>query len=215
VTSQTGTGIECSPLDWTDLASGAISAVGPLKPSNPVDPRGYNSSDSSVKLLQVCSLVRCDLQCSAAGLPLTPCRKLRFLRSVRLIRSPLARTFTAKVESRREIGALHECVRASATGVVESERQSSVMESELAIGLLLFPKLTQLDLTGPYEVFARMPNTSVYPVADTLAPVRSEHGLVIGPTVTFADAPPFDILCVPGGPGVNLLMEDARTLSFL
>ena len=36
------------------------------------------------------------------------------------------------------------------------------MSSQREIGMLLFPRLTQLDLTGPYEVLARLPNTAVH-----------------------------------------------------
>ena len=81
--------------------------------------------------------------------------------------------------------------------------------------MVLFPGLTQLDLAGPYEVLARMPGTTVYLVADTLAPVRTERGLTITPDATFDDVPPLDVICVPGGPGVDPLMEDARLLGFL
>ena len=87
--------------------------------------------------------------------------------------------------------------------------------ASLTVGMLLFPKLTQLDLTGPYEVFARMPNTAVYLVAATSAPVRSERGLTITPDLTFDHVPPLDIVCVPGGAGVNPLMEDPTLLKFL
>jgi cyclohexyl-isocyanide hydratase len=85
----------------------------------------------------------------------------------------------------------------------------------LSVGMVLFPGLTQLDLAGPYEVLARMPGATVYLVADTLAPVRTERGLTITPDATFDDVPPLDIICVPGGPGVDPLMEDARLLDFL
>ena len=85
----------------------------------------------------------------------------------------------------------------------------------LSIGMVLFPGLTQLDLAGPYEVLARLPDASVYLVADTLAPVRTERGLTITPDATFDDVPPLDLICVPGGPGVDPLMEDARLLGFL
>lgn len=90
-----------------------------------------------------------------------------------------------------------------------------VSPKPLTVGMLLFPKLTQLDLTGPYEIFARMPNTTVSLIAATAGPIRSDRGLTITPDLTFADAPPLDILCVPGGPGVNPLMEDAELLQFL
>ena len=85
----------------------------------------------------------------------------------------------------------------------------------LSVGMVVFPGLTQLDLAGPYEVLARMPGTTVYLVAGTLAPVRTERGLTITPDATFDDVPPLDVICVPGGPGVDPLMEDARLLGFL
>jgi cyclohexyl-isocyanide hydratase len=85
----------------------------------------------------------------------------------------------------------------------------------VSVGLVLFPRLTQLDLTGPYEVFSRLPGAVVHLIAETRAPVVSERGLAILPTTTFEDAPPLDILCVPGGPGVNPMMEDEAMLAFL
>ncbi len=83
------------------------------------------------------------------------------------------------------------------------------------IGMLIFPRLTQLDMTGPYEVLARLPNTTVDLVAKTLAPVTTDRGMQIVPTVTFADCPPLDVVMVPGGPGQLDLMEDEDALAFL
>ena len=83
------------------------------------------------------------------------------------------------------------------------------------IGFLLFPRLTQLDMTGPYEVLARLPGAEVLLVAKTLDAVPSERGLAILPTTTFAACPPLDLVCVPGGPGSNAAMTDAETLDFL
>ena len=85
----------------------------------------------------------------------------------------------------------------------------------LVVGMVLFPGLTQLDLTGPYEVFARMPGTRVTLLSATSSPVRSEWGLTIIPDSTFADADTLDILCVPGGWGVNEQLENAALLTFL
>ena len=85
----------------------------------------------------------------------------------------------------------------------------------LSVGMVLFPNLTQLDLTGPYEVFARLPRTKVCLIAETLTPVRSERGLTIIPDATFESAPLLDVLCVPGGPGVDAMMEDEVLLRFL
>ena len=85
----------------------------------------------------------------------------------------------------------------------------------LNIGMVLFPQLTQLDLTGPHEVLARLPDARVYLVAASLDPVRSDRGLTISPDATFDSTPALDILCVPGGAGVDPLMEDERVLEFL
>jgi cyclohexyl-isocyanide hydratase len=85
----------------------------------------------------------------------------------------------------------------------------------ITVGMVLFPNLAQLDLTGPYEVFARMPDTVVTLIAETPAPVRSERGLTIMPDITFTDAPQCDLLFVPGGIGVNAMMEHTPMLEFL
>ena len=85
----------------------------------------------------------------------------------------------------------------------------------LTVGMLLFPKLTQLDLTGPYEVFTRLPDCRVELIWKTLDTVRADSGIGMLPSVTFATCPQLDIICVPGGPGVAPLMEDDETLEFL
>jgi cyclohexyl-isocyanide hydratase len=82
-------------------------------------------------------------------------------------------------------------------------------------GLLLFPNLTQLDLTGPYEVLARLPGVETVLLAKSLDPVRSEHGLTILPEAALADCPALDLVLVPGGPGINPLLEDGEVLDFL
>jgi cyclohexyl-isocyanide hydratase len=83
------------------------------------------------------------------------------------------------------------------------------------IGLILFPRLTQLDLTGPFEVLARLPNADVHLVWKTLEPIVSDVGLKILPTTTFADCPDLDVICIPGGPGMNELLEDEEVLTFV
>ncbi len=85
----------------------------------------------------------------------------------------------------------------------------------MQIGLLLFPNLTQLDLTGPFEVFARTPGAQVHLLWKNLAPVRCDRGLQMLPSCTLADCPPLDVICVPGGPGQIDLMLDDEVLGFL
>jgi cyclohexyl-isocyanide hydratase len=83
------------------------------------------------------------------------------------------------------------------------------------IGLLLFPKMTQIDFAEPFEVFARLPDTTVHVVAKSLDPVRTDRGLILLPTVTCADCPPLDVVVVPGGPGQHDLTNDEVVLEFL
>ena len=85
----------------------------------------------------------------------------------------------------------------------------------LQIGFLLFPNVQQLDLTGPYDVLASMPDTQARLIWKTLEPVRSSTGLVLTPDTTFDDCPPLDVICVPGGSGVSQLIPDDETLAFL
>jgi len=81
--------------------------------------------------------------------------------------------------------------------------------------MLLFDQLTQLDLTGPHEVLARLPGATVHLVARTRDPARSETGLAILPTASFADVPRADVLFVPGGWGQVAAGDDAETVGWL
>ncbi|MBK5544393.1 DJ-1/PfpI family protein [Pseudomonas sp. TH04] len=85
----------------------------------------------------------------------------------------------------------------------------------LQIGFLLFPGIQQLDLTGPYDVLGSLPDVALHLLWKDLAPVTSSTGLVFTPTMTYADCPRLDVICVPGGAGVGALMEDPHTLDFL
>ncbi len=89
------------------------------------------------------------------------------------------------------------------------------MVQSFRIGFLLFPGLTQLDLTGPYEVLNRLPGAETHLIGKNREPVRTGGGLTILPTTTYAECPALDLVCVPGGGGVNALLTDAETLDFL
>jgi cyclohexyl-isocyanide hydratase len=88
-------------------------------------------------------------------------------------------------------------------------------ETQFTSGMLVFPNLTQLDLTGPYEVLARLPGAETLLLWKNLDPVRSEHGLTILPMATLSASPPLDLVLVPGGAGINPLLEDREVLDFL
>jgi cyclohexyl-isocyanide hydratase len=85
----------------------------------------------------------------------------------------------------------------------------------LQIGLLIFPKLTQLDLTGPVQVFSSVPGAKLHLVWKRIEPVPSDSVLTLTPTTTFADCPPCDVICVPGGAGTDDMVNDEEVLAFL
>jgi cyclohexyl-isocyanide hydratase len=85
----------------------------------------------------------------------------------------------------------------------------------LRIGSLLFEGVDQIDFTGPFEVLSRIPNATYRIYGKTTAPVRDLKGLWLTPDATLADAPPLDVLHVPGGFGQQALMEDAEVLGWI
>ncbi|MHB8544415.1 MAG: DJ-1/PfpI family protein [Leptospirales bacterium] len=87
--------------------------------------------------------------------------------------------------------------------------------SPLRFGLLLFPGVTQLDLTGPAEVFGNVAGSEVHLLWKTGEPVATGKGWKIVPTTTFDRCPPLDVICVPGGSGQIALMDDPEVLDFL
>jgi cyclohexyl-isocyanide hydratase len=89
------------------------------------------------------------------------------------------------------------------------------MSNSLQIGLLVFPLITQLDMTGPLQVFSSLPGAEVHLVWKGLEPVQSDTPLRIPPTTTFADCPQLDVICVPGGYGTDDLLGDDEVLDFL
>jgi cyclohexyl-isocyanide hydratase len=96
---------------------------------------------------------------------------------------------------------------------VHSQAGESTMT--MRFGLLVFPNVQQLDLTGPYEIFASAKNTQVDLVWKNRDPVTSVTGLGFTPTMTFDESPQYDVLCVPGGGGINALLTDTTVLDFI
>jgi len=92
---------------------------------------------------------------------------------------------------------------------------STSAEKHINIGALVFPQMDQIDLTGPFEVLSRLPNSTFHLVWKELTPVRDNRGLLITPEMTFGEAPPLDLLVVPGGFGQEALMDDDVALKFI
>ena len=89
------------------------------------------------------------------------------------------------------------------------------MNKPLHIGLLLYPRVTQLDATGPAQVLSRVPGAQIHMIWKDLNPVPTDAGFAIVPTTRMADCPQLDVICIPGGSGQVALMTDEETLTFL
>ena len=99
--------------------------------------------------------------------------------------------------------------------------------ADFNVGFVIFPGITQLDFTGPFEVLSRLgtppaiavaskfPQTGTHVVAKTMQPVVSDRGLGILPTCTFDTAPSLNLICVPGGAGVVEALADIETIDFI
>lgn len=90
-----------------------------------------------------------------------------------------------------------------------------VSSMHLNIGALVFPRMDQSDFTGPFEVLARIPASTFHVIGKDRAPIRDIRGLILTPEVTLSEAPPLDVLVVPGGLGQEDLMDDEAVLSFI
>jgi cyclohexyl-isocyanide hydratase len=87
--------------------------------------------------------------------------------------------------------------------------------TQLLIGSVIFPRVDQIDFTGPFEVFSRIPNVTCVTLAKERGPLRDGRGLILTPEKTFAEVGQLDLLHVAGGPGQEALMDDEETLSFI
>ncbi len=85
----------------------------------------------------------------------------------------------------------------------------------LQIGMLLFPQITQLDLTGPIELLHRVPDSAMHVVWKDTAPVPSASGLALVPTTTLRECPKLDVLLVPGGAGTADLLTDLEVVDWV
>jgi cyclohexyl-isocyanide hydratase len=88
-------------------------------------------------------------------------------------------------------------------------------DRHLQIGSLVFEGLDQIDLTGPFEVLARIPNSTYKIYGKTLEGVRDLRGLKLAADALLKDAPKLDVLHVPGGYGQEALMEDEEVMSWV
>ena len=91
----------------------------------------------------------------------------------------------------------------------------SLIPDHINIGMLIFPRTDQLDFTGPFEVFSRLPNSTLRVLWKDKSPISDVKGLILTPDTRLAEAPDLDLLVVPGGYGQEDLMDDEEVLSLI
>lgn len=89
------------------------------------------------------------------------------------------------------------------------------MSDPLQIGIVLFPRVTQLDFTGPLQVFSSVPGAKIHLLWKRIEPIPSDSVMAITPTTSFADCPQLDVICVPGGMGTDDAVNDEEILAFV
>lgn len=96
-------------------------------------------------------------------------------------------------------------------------------DKPLKLGAVIYPGFEMLDLFGPLEMFSLLgaDKLSIHMVAQHKEPVTAAHGMSmgIGPKVVaeydFDDAPPLDILLLPGGVGTVPQLHNEQLLAFV
>ncbi|MBN9614609.1 MAG: DJ-1/PfpI family protein [Acidobacteriales bacterium] len=88
-------------------------------------------------------------------------------------------------------------------------------QKHLHLGAFIFPRMDQIDFTGPFEVLSRVPDSTFHVIGKDRKPIRDVKGLILTPEMTIAEAPRLDVLMVPGGYGQEELMDDEAVLSFI
>lgn len=87
------------------------------------------------------------------------------------------------------------------------------MVQDFPIVFALYPRITQLDFTGPYEVFARLPGARSILASTTGNTIEADGGITFSQVVRLAEIDRCALLCVPGGFGTIDAMEDAEYLA--
>ncbi len=90
------------------------------------------------------------------------------------------------------------------------------------VAILIFDDVELLDFAGPFEIFSSARDThtherlmDVFAVAERAGPIRCRNGLVVQPEHTIDDCPPFDILLIPGGAGVEQVAQRPAVLEWV
>jgi cyclohexyl-isocyanide hydratase len=89
-----------------------------------------------------------------------------------------------------------------------SPERVRAMNQPFRIVFALYPRLTQLDFTGPFEVLQRLPGAELSVASRAGGTLESDSGLSFSGLARLADIPGCDLICVPGGNGLTAALRD-------
>lgn len=87
------------------------------------------------------------------------------------------------------------------------------MTADFPVVFALYPRVTQLDFTGPYEVFTRLPGARTILASVAGGTVEADGGMTFSGIRKLADIESCALLCVPGGLGTVQALDDRRYLT--
>src|SRR3954463_12391841 len=93
--------------------------------------------------------------------------------------------------------------------------RASHMSTPIQVVFALYPRITQLDFTGPFEVFSRLPGAHCVLASVSGGELEADRGLRFTGLARLQDVEDCTLLCVPGGYGTVTAIEDAAYLSAL
>jgi cyclohexyl-isocyanide hydratase len=127
------------------------------------------------------------------------------------------RTFTklSAIGASMAMAGLPGGAKAMTTRTSEPEAFTAFRGKPLNIGVLIFPKMDQIDFTGPFEVFSRLPDSKLHVIGTQTGSFRDRGGLILTPDTALDAVPMLDLLHVPGGAGQQALMHDEPVLRII
>ena len=89
------------------------------------------------------------------------------------------------------------------------------MATAFNVVFALYPRITQLDFTGPFEVLARLPDARCVLASVTGGDLVADRGLTFAGLQCLDTVEECDLLCVPGGFGTVAAIEDPAYIGAL
>lgn len=120
-----------------------------------------------------------------------------------------------KIEDYAAPGRCNDCKMPLVTKAAYLDRFAQAEDNARTVGVLLYEGFELLDVFGPLEMWAYVPELELVMVAEQAGPVKSGQGVEVVAEYSYSDCPEIDILMVPGGAGTFRELSNQATLDFI